>query len=568
MLNNLKVRFKILGLALTMGVGMLILSLQGISNVKHSMSDIRSLYNENLYGINITGDMCTQIRTITVRILEIMESHNQNEIEADKEDIRRRFDKIKEDLQVIEAFSTSGKAKDIYHEMTDGLVKFEAFYHEMEKLTNDWTKANEYYTANVKVVEEYQEACEALNALIIEDSARLYEDLEAQSKDMVIKATSTLIIMLILGVVIVIAISQDIVNGLKRAVEQLEILATGNFAGQNIEGQNRRDEIGQLLNAVHKMKTSIQALIRNSQEEVVSINTHVQSVYEKCDELTSVVENATTMTEELAAGMEETAALGNEMLDISTNIEEVVKHIASKAEEGKEKVVDVQVRATKIKDEVSLSQEKAKAILEETKEQLEHSIEEAKVVEQINVLSEGIMQITHQTNLLALNASIEAARAGELGKGFAVVASEIGQLAEESKNTVEKIQAVTGNVMEAVEHLIDNASVLLNYVEEDAKRNIEGTTNIVDIYLKDANYMNMLVGEFDEASKSVEDAVGRMVISIKGVSQAANEGADGTTCTADSLTRINMTSKEVFEIVNETQQCKERLQEEIMKFTV
>ena len=63
-----------------------------------------------------------------------------------------------------------------------------------------------------------------------------------------------------------------------------------------------------------------------------------------------------------------------------------------------------------------------------TKTELEQAIVEAKVVEQINVLSESIMDITSQTNLLALNAAIEAARAGEAGKGFSVVAEEMRKL--------------------------------------------------------------------------------------------------------------------------------------------
>ncbi|MEG0440668.1 MAG: methyl-accepting chemotaxis protein, partial [Solibacillus sp.] len=77
---------------------------------------------------------------------------------------------------------------------------------------------------------------------------------------------------------------------------------------------------------------------------------------------------------------------------------------------------------------------------------LEEAMENSKVVTQINVLSESIMQISSQTNLLALNAAIEAARAGEAGRGFAVVADEIRKLAEESKNTVIEIQGITEKV--------------------------------------------------------------------------------------------------------------------------
>ena len=77
-------------------------------------------------------------------------------------------------------------------------------------------------------------------------------------------------------------------------------------------------------------------------------------------------------------------------------------------------------------------------------------MEDARVVENIGVLSDSIMNITSQTNLLALNAAIEAARAGEAGKGFSVVADEIGKLAEQSKETILQIQSVTDEVKGAV----------------------------------------------------------------------------------------------------------------------
>jgi methyl-accepting chemotaxis protein len=68
--------------------------------------------------------------------------------------------------------------------------------------------------------------------------------------------------------------------------------------------------------------------------------------------------------------------------------------------------------------------------------ELESSVGE---IAEVNAL---IAQLAGQTNLLSLNATIEAARAGEAGRGFGVVANEVKQLAQQTAESVDRVNGV------------------------------------------------------------------------------------------------------------------------------
>jgi methyl-accepting chemotaxis protein len=84
-----------------------------------------------------------------------------------------------------------------------------------------------------------------------------------------------------------------------------------------------------------------------------------------------------------------------------------------------------------------------------------------------------IDEIARQTNLLALNAAVEAARAGEAGRGFAVVASEVRSLAQRSAQAAKDIKDLitnsSGQVQEGVE-LVNQAGGALTEIVESIKK--------------------------------------------------------------------------------------------------
>ena len=97
---------------------------------------------------------------------------------------------------------------------------------------------------------------------------------------------------------------------------------------------------------------------------------------------------------------------------------------------------------------------------------LNQAIEDSKSVNQVNSLTDDILNIASQTNLLALNASIEAARAGEAGRGFSVVATEISQLAAASQEAANRIQQINRVVTEAVGNLTEHSNGLVQYMND------------------------------------------------------------------------------------------------------
>ena len=378
--------------------------------------------------------------------------------------------------------------------------------------------------------------------------------------------TVVFFLLTIAGIIYLIA---DTTGWMKKAVGYAQKLESGDMTGRSAAGRlKRKDEFGILERALNSMAATFDEVIGAVKRHGMTLAGDVDEVMEQLGELNDDISSVSAATEELSASMEETAASAQQIETISHQIETVSKNIAVRAQDGAEKVVSIHQRAQQAKKDTESNYQNAKDMKAEISGSLIQALEEAKVVEQIEVLAQSIMGITAQTNLLALNASIEAARAGEAGKGFAVVADEIRSLAEQSKVTAENIQQVTQKVTGAVQNLADDSSRLLNFVAEDVSKSFHQFTEIADAYNQDAADVDEMVTDFSAISEELLASIEGVLQSINDVSKAANEGANGTNEIAQRASNIVEKSENVITVMNEVGDASNEMREIVQKFII
>ena len=386
------------------------------------------------------------------------------------------------------------------------------------------------------------------------------------------KRTTFIISTIIEGAVVVfllILIILSIIKPLKKCISSIGVMEQGDFSqALGTALLKRRDDFGKLAGSIESMRTEMNGLIGEVKSQATEITGMVQEIDTNIQALDEEIENVSATTEELAAGMQETAASSEEINAMSHEIESAAKSIATRSQDGAMEADDIRDRAVSIKKTTTENDKRTKAIHAEINEGLTKALEDIKVVDQIGVLAESIMEITGQTNLLALNASIEAARAGEAGKGFAVVADEIRVLAEQSKAAVVHIQDVTKNVVESVTNLADGAKKLLEFVGTDVVDSFAGFSDMADSYSNDAGSIDGLVTDFSASSEQLLASINGVMDAIGEVSKAATEGATGTNDIAEKTGVVVEKAAEIKEKAEAAHAAADRLQKNEERFIV
>lgn len=571
-MNNLKVKSKFIIFSMISLLLITMMSCVGYYYLSKANKNMTTMYTENLLSIQWLNDNRNQSRAIEADLYYILlstkDKNKQNEKAKDIENRKDIFLENWKSYKQIDNDKYENERIPIVETNRDKFIKGVDVAINLG-LEGKQKEAMEEFKAVENNSEKFQTSLKEISVY----NTTLAKDLKIQDdKDFTASQKvffAIFLISLAIGYALTFIISRSISNPLVLSVNHLKLLATGDFTVDLPEKfKNRKDEIGDISNALEVMQTSLKLLIGNVREESSVIKAVVTTVSENMNNLNINIEEVSATTEELSAGMEETAASAQEMNATADEIERAVQSIATKAQEGAVEAQEINKRAMTTRDDVTKSQENALEIFSKTKDKLELAMENSKVVAQITVLSEAIMQISSQTNLLALNAAIEAARAGDAGKGFAVVADEIRQLAEQSKNTVIEIQSITEKVTDSVTDLSSSSNELLNFVSQDVINDYNTMLNVAGEYSQDADFVNNLVLEFSSTSEELLASLQEVIKTIEQVSMASNEGAEGTTNIAQKIGDVTEKSNIIIEEVKKTRESAEQLNEEVSKFKI
>lgn len=516
-----------------LGALTIICNVMAINNIRTVNSNAADITDNCMMSVSDLGEIKNDIQVIHTLGLSHIIATDLNtmisvvgEINDNQEELEKKLDEYKKYVQ-NDDMDTYNSLVSNYNTMKYELGNIMA-YSALGKTEEAYAIANGVVSDSSTAI---QKDIEVLSTHANDTASEARERLTSVYASSLVSNGIVIIISVILIIVAIYCVMKYVIKPIIATNKDIRDIIDGIDNGEGDLTKRVRvisnDEIADLGNGINLFMDKLQEILKLIIENTNYMENVVAEVDGSVVKSNDSASDLSAMTEELSATMQDVGLSVNTINDNADNILKDVEIIATKSDDINQFSKEMKANAEKIESDARYNMVQTGEKVGNILDVLNKAIEDSKSVDQVNNLTNDILNISSQTNLLALNASIEAARAGEAGKGFAVVADEIRQLADSSRETANKIQSINSVVVAAVNNLSDNANNLVSYLQQtilpEFKTFVDGGVK----YKENASYIENAMDEFVEKTDVLKKNMDEIAHSINTITTVVDDGAAG-----------------------------------------
>ncbi|WP_249275662.1 methyl-accepting chemotaxis protein [Pseudomonas lundensis] len=376
--------------------------------------------------------------------------------------------------------------------------------------------------------DQQQSTLKTLGDSLVDVSHQL-ADLQTEKRDSDAQQAKTALALcaalaLVLGTLAAWLITRQIVNPLQHTLRIVQAVAAGDLTQDH--PTQRRDELGQVQNAIARMTGELRELIGGICDSVTQIASAAEQLSAVTEQTSAGVNSQKDETDQVASAMHEMAA--------------TVQEVARNAEDASVAAVTADQQAREGDTVVAQAIEQIEHLAAEVEKSTDAMTHLRQESGKIGSVLDVIKSVSQQTNLLALNAAIEAARAGEAGRGFAVVADEVRSLAQRTQASTEEIEELIVGLQTGTQRVsasMDNSRVLTDSSVELTRR-AGASLSTITRTVSTIQGMNQQIAAAAEQQSSVAQEINRSVLNVRDVSEQTASASEETAASSIELARL------------------------------